>query len=244
MAHTHTIGFLSPKGGVGKTTGTCAVAAILSRFTSRRVLVIDAGGQHNTLLYLDGCHTNGTLTTVDYDAADDEQTLSQLRTIDAGHLFKLIDLPGYAHAQELAAILRGTDGTPVCDLLIIPMTPSQFDIESVTPFVEDVILPSGIPYGVVLSKVPPRSLTEATDLKRQLDADGVTTFDALIRDYRGVRDAQRDRKPITDHGGKHDTVRLAEDDFRALTREIARRLGSRIRIPTRADEAQEARSHG
>jgi hypothetical protein len=51
----------------------------------------------------------------------------------------------------------------------------------------------------------------------------------------------RDRKPITRYGGRHDTARSAEDDLRALTREALKRVGSRVHIPTRADQAEEAR---
>lgn len=240
---THTIGFGASKGGVGKSTLTCGVTAVLSQYTTRKILTIDAGGQHNTLLYLDGISKRGELHNVDYDAADDKQTLSSLRAVDAGHLFHLIDLPGYTGADELHAILRGSDGTPVTDLLVVPMAPSEFDLESVVPFVKNILEPAGIAYGVVICKAGPRALAESLDLQSQLEADGVDVFRTIVREYRGVRDAQRDRKPITTAGGRHAEVRKAEDDIRGLTREILKRVGSRIHIPTRADEAQESR-HG
>jgi chromosome partitioning protein len=242
---SHSIAVLSSKGGVGKSTITCGICAVLSRFAPRhKILAIDAGGQHNTLLYLEGC--GDLLPNVDVGAADDFETLANLGAVDAGHTFKLLDLPGYSRAEELDAVLTGSqdngdDRRPVADLLIVPMTVSEFDVESVVPFVLDVIVPTGIPYGVVLSMVRPRALNEAIDTQRQLQADGLDVFTTLIREYRGVRDAQRDRKPLTRYGGKHDTARSAEDDLRALTREVLRRLGSRVHIPTRADQAEEAR---
>jgi chromosome partitioning protein len=243
----YSIAVLSSKGGVGKSTITCGICAVLSLFAARhKILAIDAGGQaqHNTLLYLEGC--GDLLPNVDVGAADDFDTLSNLGAIDAGHTFKLFDLPGYSRAEELDAVLVGSQdngdvGRPVADLLIVPMLVSEFDVESVVPFVLDVIVPTGIPYGVVLSRVRPRALTEAIDVQRQLQADGIDVFATLIREYRGVRDAQRDRKPITRYGGRHDTARSAEDDLRALTREALKRVGSRIHIPTRADQAEETR---
>lgn len=241
----YSIAVLSSKGGVGKSTITCGICAVLSMFAPRhKTLAIDAGGQHNTLLYLEAC--GDQLPNVDVGAADDFETLSNLGMIDAGHMFKLTDLPGYARAEELKAVLvgsqdNGNDRRPVADLLVIPMLASEFDLESVAPWVINTVIPLGIPYGVVISKVNPRALTEAIDLQRQLQADGVDTFSTIIRDYRGVRDAQRDRKPITLYGGKHDHVRYAEDDMRALTREALKRLGSRVHIPTRADQAEEDR---
>lgn len=240
---THTIGFGASKGGVGKSTLTCGVTAVLSRFTARKILAIDAGGQHNTLLYLQGCQQNGELPNVDYDAADDKHTLSDLRSVDAGHLFHLIDLPGYTGADELNAILHGSDGRPVTDLLVVPMGPSEFDLESVVPYVKNVLEPAGIDYSVVICRAGPRSLPESMDLQHQLEADDVEVFRTIVREYRGVRDAQRDRKPITSAGGRHADVRKAEDDIRGLTREILKRVGSRVHIPTRADEAQGAH-HG
>jgi chromosome partitioning protein len=241
----HSIAVLSSKGGVGKSTITCGICAVLSLFAPRhKILAIDAGGQHNTLLYLEGC--GDLLPNVDVGAADDFATLANLGALDAGHTFKLLDLPGYTRAEELEAVLNGSQTTgddrrPVADLLIVPMGVSEFDLESVVPFVLHVIVPTGIPYGVVLSRVRPRALTEAIDVQRQLHADGIDVFTTLIRDYRGVRDAQRERTPLTRYGGRHDTARAAEDDLRALTREALKRVGSRVHIPTRADQAEEAR---
>lgn len=242
---THIIGVMSPKGGVGKSTITCGMTAVISRYTTRRVMVLDSGGQENTLPYLEGINKNGELLNVDFDYADDPHVIAQLRELHSGHIFTLIDLPGYKKAQEQKAALEGSDGQrPVVDQLVVPMGPSQFDMETVAPFCLEVLTPLGIPYGVVLSKVFPRALAEAMDLQSQLEAAGIEVFRTIVRDYRGVRDAQGARRPITTFGGKHAEVRKAEDDLRALTREVLKRAGSRIMIPTRMDEAAEERTRG
>lgn len=231
------IAFGALKGGVGKSTCTCATAAVISKFSSRRTLVIDADEQRNTQRYLDGCVEAGLLDTVDTEQVNGPKGLTRLEA-DTGHLFTLIDLPGHVRARELKGTLNGREDQPLCDLLVVPCGPSEFDLESVVSFVEEVVEPAGTPYGVVITKVPPRSLAESMELQRQLQADGVEVFSTLVREYRGVRDAQRDRKPITGYRGQHNTVRLAEDDFRSLTREILKKVGSHVRIPTRADETR------
>jgi chromosome partitioning protein len=239
---THIIGVMSPKGGVGKSTITCGITAVISRYTTRRIMVLDSGGQQNTLPYLEGINKNGELLNVDYDYADDAGTITHLRELHSGHIYTLIDLPGYREATEQKAALEGVGGQPVVDQLVVPMGPSQFDMETVAPFVLDVLKPMGVPYGVVLSKVGPRGLAEAMELQSQLEASGIEVFRTIVRDYRGVRDAQAARKPITTFGGRHAEVRKAEDDIRALTREVLKRAGSRIMIPTRMDEATEEKA--
>lgn len=241
---SYTIAVLSSKGGVGKSSIVCAVCAVLSMFAPRhRTLAVDAGGQANTMLYLTAC--GDLLPNVDVDAVSDSETIAAVPLLKTEHTFKILDLPGYSEATELKAVLKKQDSqAPGIDLAIIPMQASEFDLESVVPFVVETVVPTGVPYGIVLSRVSPRALSEAMDLQRQLHADGLDTFSTIIREYRGVRDAQRDHKPITMFGGRHDTARAAEDDYRALTREALKRLGSRIHIPTRADQAEEARRHG
>ncbi|MQA11233.1 MAG: AAA family ATPase [Pseudonocardiaceae bacterium] len=234
----HTIAFGAAKGGVGKSTCTCAVAAVLARSSMRRMLVLDAAEQRNSLRYLQECRERGYLGNVDCDTAT-ASSLKRLASIEEGRLFSLIDLPGASRARELKVLLRGDSDVPGCDLLVVPMAPSDFDLEAVLDFVDEIVKPSGVPYGVVLSRVHPRSVNEASELQHQLQQDGVNVFDTLVRDYRGVRDAQRQRVPLTEHRGPHDTVRFAEDDFCSLTREILRRVGSRVYIPPRVDDAAE-----
>jgi chromosome partitioning protein len=243
-AREYTVAVGGPKGGVGKSSIVCCVSAILARYApASRVLAVDAAvDNHNTLLYLEACEQY--LPNVDVGQADDPDTLRAIRSMRGTHRFKLIDLPGGLKSGELEAVLHGDGDNHGADLLVIPTGPSAFDVASLLPAVLDVIKPSGIPYGVVLSKVPPRALAEAADLQSQLEAADVEVFRTVVRDYRGVRDAQRDGKPITVYGGRHDHVRYAEDDYRSLTREVCKRIGARVRIPTRSDEYEEARRRG
>lgn len=235
-----TIGFLSSKGGCGKSTNLCGVVSVLSMFSpDEKILVVDAGGQPNTLLHLEGAADQ--IPNVDTAVSSDYTTLSTIRSMPTEHSWKFIDLPGYGHAEEARAILTGDGHQPVADLLVVPMGPSQYDLEAVVPYVQSVIQPSGIPYGVVLSLVPPRALAEAIDLQRQLGTAGVDTFQSMIRQYRGMQHAARDRRLVTTYGGKHDPIRHVEDDCRALTREIVKRVGADIHIPSRADQAAEER---
>lgn len=219
-----------PKGGVGKTTTTVALASVFAEHApGTKHLVVDADPNRNALLYVQAI--GELLPEVDTGTADAE-TVSHLRHV-TGYDFVWIDLPPTRESGQLSAILDGDGGGPVADLLVVPMIPAAFDLWSTAPWIEADVAPSGVPYGIVLSKVRPVSLAEALEWRAQLEAQHLDTFATLLREYKAVTEAQAAGRPLTRYGGKHSGARTAEDDYRSLAREVAKRLGLRITIPTR-----------
>ena len=119
----------------------------------------------------------------------------------------------------------------------MPMKPSTFDLRVVVRAVRHDIASAGVDYGVLLTMVNSQALNAAIGWRNQLEGMNISTFSTLVREYSDYQHATAEDLPINHYGGKRAYARKAEDDQRALAREIARRLNIDITIPTREQEA-------
>lgn len=106
------------------------------------------------------------------------------------------------------------DYVEASDLIVIPMRPS---IDSYGPVLETVEAIAGrCAYHILLNASPTRS-ADADEFMTDMNDDGFTMFDAVIRQSIGVPRASMRGIPVSHMGGSY---RLAALDFDELCKEI------------------------
>ena len=79
----------------------------------------------------------------------------------------IVDLPG-AREGAFAAVLGGDGEGPVCDYLLVPSGPEVMDLRPVVRVIRTEVVPLGLPYSLVFTRVPTESLPRARERQAQL----------------------------------------------------------------------------
>lgn len=212
------VGVGSPKGGVGKST----LAVHLSTFAEQagyRTLLMDADVN---LTSYDWVMRTGDLLPISVDrqlSADVLMRLHEIRDFDV----ILVDLPGARETEAWTALLRGGDtaGRLGLDALVVPSKVETADLRVVVRFLQEVILPSKLPYLLVGTMIRTQSVHVALQALNELAADGLAVARTPIRDLVVHSDAVTANRPITAMpGGRHSNARRAEAEYRAVAREV------------------------
>jgi chromosome partitioning protein len=213
----------SPKGGVGKTTLAGSLAALAARTLKLRTLLVDADENRSALDWLGDDPDITVAPGLDYDA------LRRLRDAPTTQYdIAVIDLPG-ARAGAFEAILTGSDGRPVVDLLLVPTLLEVMDLRPVIRVVEREVVPLRLPAMIVLSRVPAEHHRRARERKAELRARGLTVADTVIRRRVAFDEAVEAGETVIDIPGRHHRAREAEEDMRQLAVEVFGRLGLDVR---------------
>ena len=118
------IAFVNQKGGVGKTTLAVHLADALAR-RNHRVLLVDADPQGSTLQWhtrREECHDpNSGELIFPVVALPTKALQSAVANMEKDYDFVVIDSPGVLDGVTAAAMT-------VSDLVVIPVTPSPFDV--------------------------------------------------------------------------------------------------------------------
>lgn len=236
------LGVANPKGGVGKTTVAVTVAVLAAQL-GRRVFLIDADPNRSAS---ELAEEYGDAAPFDFATEDNPRELSRLR---ANHDYDLVvvDLPGAREGGQLRGLLEGAGGEPAVDGLLMPTPAEALALRALNRALREEVLPTKIPYAIVLTMVHPgrHSIENALERAEELRGAGLHVLQPIIRRYVAHSDAQWDGTPITGFGGKHAIARRAEDDMRevaaaALGPELLKlRWAARIRT-----DAEEASAHG
>lgn len=115
-----TIAFISPKGGVGKTTASLLVADALCDVVKGGVTLIDADPNHPLERWAAGGRCPKGLTIV--SAVNEDNVIDVVEEATGKSAFVIIDLEGTANKIVLLAVSQA-------DLVIIPCQGSQLDAE-------------------------------------------------------------------------------------------------------------------
>jgi chromosome partitioning protein len=141
-----TIAFVSPKGGVGKTTSAFLFATALSRVYD--VTVIDADPNHPIQTWARGGNTPPRLTIV--SDVDEETIIERIEDAASKTTFVIVDLEGTASKTVIYAISQA-------DFVIIPTQGSQLDANEASRAIRVVLQSEKMtgkkkPYAVLLTR--------------------------------------------------------------------------------------------
>lgn len=213
MAKIHVIA--NQKGGVGKTTVTVQLAAIVADSIRKRrpgqgvpVLGVSTDPQASMLEW---AQRVGEALPFDFEQCDDPQLLSRMRDLRRyTHIF--VDTPGSLdHADVLAGVLRQADD------VIVPVEPEPLSFAPAARTIRTVIEPAGVPYRVLINNWDPRDGDgDLQQTREYLGAKRFPAFEVAIRHYKlharaaaaGVTCVQYARNRVASEA-REDFLRLA-----------------------------------
>jgi chromosome partitioning protein len=198
---------LNGKGGVGKTTTSVNIAAILSETGS--VLLVDADPQGSASWWAQRSDAGLGFAAL---PESDPQQLHTLR--QQPYDFIVVDTPPALGSEVLSSVLASAD------YVLLPTPPAPMDLTVLIETVKTAVRPHQVPHRVLLTRVDPRSLGDALDAQNTLLELGIPACNAFIRAYKAHERASLDGKSIAQWRGKN--AKEAAADYRRVTEEIQR----------------------
>lgn len=202
------------------------LSAIAAR-SGHNVLLVDGDANRSST---DIAEAAGDLLPVDLADGTDPGALRRLRQLD-GYDLTIVDLPG-AREGAFEAILQG-DGRPVPDLLLVPTAAEAMDLRPTLRVLRGEIVPMGLPYLLVFTRVGTPALGRARERQEELRGIGLDVAEAVIRRYAVYDEAAERGCTVLDIPGLHSYARHAEADYRQLAEEVFAKLGLTVRKPGR-----------
>lgn len=178
-----TIAFVSPKGGVGKTTAAVLLATEIAQ-KGKAVTLIDADPNKPISAWSRQPGVPDNLAVI--SEVDEESIIDEIERAEAEAPFVIVDLEGTANLMVGYAISR-------CDFVIIPSQGSQLDAKEAAKAIrliqqQEKAFKRTIPYAVLLTRtsaaIKTRSLRHIQD---QLQCHGVQLFNVQIIEREAFR---------------------------------------------------------
>ena len=203
------IAVLNGKGGVGKTTTSVNLAAVLAERQS--VLLVDADPQASATWWVGQAKMG-----FDLIQETDPTLLTKLRAVKDYPLI-LVDMPPALDSQSLSAVI------PAADYLLLPSPPAAMDLSALIETIKRTVKPTQVAHRVLLTRVDPRSQADAIEAQTALNELGIPVCKTFIRAYKAHERAALERVSILQWRGRN--AKEAQADYRRTAAEVEQDLG-------------------
>lgn len=205
---TKVLAVVNGKGGVGKTTTAVNLAAILAE--KNKVLLVDSDPQASASWWIE---RNNSDLDFEFSRETNPEVLRDLPKL-SNYSLVVVDTPPALRSEAMAAVISSAD------YLVLPTPPAPMDLTALIETVRSEVIPLGVAYRVLLTKVDPRSLKETLETQNTLLELGIPACNAFIRTYKAHERAALEGMSIVKWRGKN--AREAEADYRRVAEELQR----------------------
>lgn len=204
------VSVIEEKGGVGKTTTTMSLAAICSE--ASRTLVVDVDPQASASWWAENAADR---LPFDFTTNTDPAVLGTIRE-SAGDDYDvvLVDTPGSLEGRAILSTVLANS-----DYVIVPTEAAPLAVAPLIRTVQSVIIPSGVPYRVLINKVDGRALGMRDDAFAMLDAQQIARFRASTRNLSAHAYAPAQGTVVTQYAKDRYSVEAA-GEYRAVALEM------------------------
>lgn len=177
-----TIVFVSPKGGVGKTTAALLLAAQLAE--SYDVTVVDADPNRPIRNWASGNNAPSRLSVV--SDVDEDNIIERIEAAAEKTPIVIVDLEGTAAKIVVLAVSQA-------DLAVIPIQGSQLDAEQVSRAIKVIkqrekMTGRALPYAVLLTRTNPAIRTRTmSHIQKGLVEAGIPVMETELHDREAFR---------------------------------------------------------